>query len=118
MKSMNNDNCQICGQDTNNGFCNWYGAPFSVRSTYMLCYYCICTLKPKKYGDINHVGTYDNDIYSLNEMVEDGFQPTKAAICIKALGKALKIDNASLKAKLKLDKRLLACGKRRKQAKR
>lgn len=113
----NYDLCQICNRETDGGYSNWYGPPFSIRSTVIICYACICALKPKTYDNVSHIGTYNEDIHTLQEMLEDGFKIDNATASIKALGKALGINKNIIKEKLKIDKKLLAHSKRRRRAK-
>lgn len=93
--NIKEDICDLCG-DHYTSFMEWYGLPFKKmdRSTTTLCIYCLSALQPIMLpldGDdsVSITGTHAGDIYSLSEMIEDGFSKKKATISIKAVGKAI-----------------------------
>lgn len=107
---INQDLCQCCNQEiTDDGYCNWHGAPFSVRSTKEICIFCLNALKPinrpasNENNDlgIDFIGTFDNDIYSLSEMVNEGFNKKRCITAIKKTGHAVGLIPAVIKHKLK-----------------
>ena len=97
--------CQCCGKNIgNDGFCVWHGAPFSIKADRELCYTCLSTIKPISSSGVAWVGTSSNDIYSLAEMIEDGFDQARAAISIKKIGEVLGLPPKIIKDRLHLPK--------------
>lgn len=88
------DLCACCGGLIEDGFYSWSGPPFSVRQILHLCMYCGSVVKPKSVDirgtSLNIVGTSSNDVYSVREMIEDGFGDLKRiAVSLKAVGKLM-----------------------------
>jgi len=98
--------CQVCGQSTDDGYYNWFGPPFSMRTSKEICTCCLTAIKPKVFnqtGDdagIAIIGTYDGDIYTLSEMVEEGFDKEQANRSLRVVGKYLGLSPYRVKQKL------------------
>ena len=103
--------CDCCGKPIGqDGFCRWEGPPFSQRATRELCYTCLSAIRPivlRKSDDdpgIAIVGTSAGDVYSLAEMLADGFDEVRATASIKSIGKVLGIPPNIMKLRLQKPK--------------
>ena len=98
--------CDCCGKEIDDaGFCRWQGSPFSQRAEREICYYCLSTLRPIIVPPgVAIVGTYTGDIYSLAEMLVDGFDEARATSSIKSVGKVLGIPANIMKSRLQKPK--------------
>ena len=108
-KQKNNDLCDVCGSPYADGaVCNWDGPPFTKRSIRIICDYCLNSILPITVplyeGDeagIAIMGTCANDVLSLKDMVEDGFDDLKRAKkSIRLVGKAMSLTAAAIKVRL------------------
>lgn len=97
--------CSCCKFDLAEDICyfSWHGQPFSVNSTVKLCSHCGFLLKPQVTKDnCAIIGTYANDIYSVKEMNEDGFNDKKRIInSIKLMGKKLNFTQKDIDKRVK-----------------
>ena len=110
MSKRKEDTCHICSGDTSNGYMTWHGLPFKKmdRSATTLCFCCLSSMRSEivplgdeEDGGIAVAGTNTGDVYSLNEMIEDGFSKKEATSSIRAVGKALGISASTIRDRLK-----------------
>lgn len=97
--------CDCCGREID-CYCNWHGKPFSVQATREICLACVCVLKPitvfKNETPIDIIGSYSgDDIRSLSELIEDGFEIKRATHSIKKVAQMLNIPPNIVKLRLK-----------------
>ena len=102
---MAESKCEACKQAIELAHYDWYGPPFSVRSTRAICFYCLSALRPRVFDtgkgtDIEMVGTYDGDVLTLSEMVADGFDRDRAGRSIRVVGKSLGLPPSVVKKRL------------------
>jgi len=93
------NNCDICGSDFSEGHYNWRGKPFFRAKE--LCMTCGSTIKSQLVNNIAIVGTCTNDVYSLQEMIEDGFDKKKSINSIKLIGEVIGLSKDQIKKKIK-----------------
>jgi len=106
---MTDFKCQICKQviNENDSFCKWYGPPFSMRAEKEICCYCLGAMKPKivkKNEDdpgIAIIGTYNGDVYTLSEMIAEGFDKKRASLSIRIVGKCLALSQSEITKRLR-----------------
>ena len=100
---MKGDLCAVCKHNLLDDFCHfsWQGEPFS-KGTVKLCSYCGYTVMPQVVGGYAIMGTSSGDIYSIQEMREEGFlDKTRAKQSIRLVGRALGLTAKQISAKLK-----------------
>lgn len=102
-----NDQCDICNEPLGDGACfPWIGAPFSVRKVHELCSFCGHVMKPRSVqlsegSSVNLIGTFDGDIFTLDEMQADGFKDKiRLTKSIKALGERLGMSKKEINVRL------------------
>ena len=101
--------CEVCKQiiGEDDGFCNWHGPPFSMRAEKEICTYCLGAMKPKliqkdeKDPGVAIIGTYNGDVYTISEMMADGFEKKRASLSIKAVGKCLALSQTEITKRLR-----------------
>lgn len=77
------------------------------RSTTTLCFCCLSSIRPeivpldKDDAGIAITGTSTGDVYSLSEMIDDGFDKKEASDSIKAVGKAIGLSTNVIRERLK-----------------
>lgn len=94
--------CDICGELTlSNGYCKWKGPPFAKRGTKELCYFCLSVIKPQVVENFAIIGSSAGDVYSLQEMISEGFDKKRMILSIKSVGQAIGLSLNDIKKKLK-----------------
>ena len=103
--------CQCCGNEIDiDGFNVWHGEPFTKQADRLLCFTCLSTLKPiiiktDKGNGVAIAGTSSGDIYSLQEMLNDGFDKERSIQSIKKISAALGLPPSIVKQRLKISKK-------------
>jgi len=105
--TQNKDMCECCKQpNTYDGYCQWEGPPFSQRAVRELCVYCLNAIKPmvvKRDRDdmgIALVGTYSDNVYTLSEMLSEGFEKKRSSQSIRKVGAVVGLSAAKIKQRL------------------
>lgn len=96
------DFCQLCKDELGDYYFSWSGPPFSTSKIIIVCQYCGNVVKSQVIDNVAISGTCDNDVYSLTEMIEDGFTDKKRIIkSIKTIGKHLELTTKEINERVK-----------------
>jgi hypothetical protein len=93
MKKTPIDECQICGQLLNVVCTGHQSLPYIDGRCYdhicQICYEFPCFWREIK-DDWKHYTNSQQELYTVDEMVKDGFDKKEVAISLKAIKKAIK----------------------------
>lgn len=102
---MKGDVCSVCKASILDDYCHfsWAGAPFSKTSSAVkLCSYCGYVVVPKVVNGFAIIGTSAGDVFTTQEMKEEGFtDKARLKQSIRLVGQVMGLTKKQIAAKLK-----------------